>query len=84
MLQTFNSIYKVDQYIELPRLGDCIGGGGNGEVYKCFVKIQGKDQEHCFACKIEKKVRTYLNLHELCQLLCSCTSETTVPEASFV
>ena len=52
-----NSIYKVDQSIELPRLGNYIGAGGNGEVYKCYIKIPGQDQESCFACKIEKKVR---------------------------
>ena len=51
-------IYQVGQYVELPRFDNYnfIGGGGNGEVYKYFVDIPGKDQEVCLACKIEKKV----------------------------
>ena len=40
----------------MPRFSDCIGKGGNGEVYKCFVNVPGKDEDLCLACKIEKKV----------------------------
>ena len=49
-------MYEVGQYTELPRRGDLLGRGGNGEVYKCFINIPGKEEELCLAYKIEKKV----------------------------
>ena len=57
MLQ--NSVYTKNAVTKLPRLGKELGKGGNGRVFECYIATSDNDELQ-FACKVEKKVRTYV------------------------